>query len=64
MKHTSGPWTYYYDRASRVWRGFRNGVEEVNQYHREELLWVIDHIDQPLLKDTYTARQVPRTLEK
>ena len=37
------PWLYKYDRKGQVWRAFHAKIPtlEINQYHKEELLFVM-----------------------
>ena len=37
--------TISYDRKKRVWRAYKNGIEIANQYHRSELVWILEHMD-------------------
>ena len=39
-----GGWEVFWDVSARVWRAIRD-ADEVNQYHKEELLWIIERID-------------------
>ena len=52
-------WAYSYDRPERVWRATKDG-KEINQYHKSELLWVLDHIDElPNIEQYCTLQKVP-----
>lgn len=67
MKHDDiYGWIYSYDRKHRVWRAFYSGDDvEINQYHKAELLFLMDHRNDKVTWDSSTLTQVPvLTLEE
>lgn len=53
-------WVYTYDRPNRVWRAlYLPDGEEINQYHKSELLFLMSHRDDEVTWRQTIKRQVP-----
>ena len=58
--HEIASWVYKYDRSSKVWRALHIGTgTEVNQYHLNELRFLMGHINDKVTWDQSVILRVP-----
>ena len=59
---STGPWLIGYDTKAGIWCAYHKDrpEEEWNAYAKHELLWQLDHADDPNNQDMITRQVVKR----